>query len=364
VKLNSPKTFYIKTFGCQANEVDSSRIADFLIGVGLSKAKDYQLSDLVIINSCAVRQSAEDRVIGLVYKLSQLKKRPVIIVSGCLLYHNKAYLRQKFADKVGFFVKTGSWPKFISQHWPLAKIKIDKPHLVDQLAYIPIMEGCNNFCTYCVVPYARGREKSYLPLTIFCLVNRAIKNGASQILLLGQNVNSYGKDLPVSELKSLTNTCYQTPFASLLKKLAGFEAIEKISFLTSNPQDLNEEIIEALSLEKIDNQLHLPVQSGDDEILRAMNRRYTSLQYIELIKKIKAVNPKIKVSTDIIVGFSGETEEQFNNTVKLCRQVGFNKAYINKYSPRPGTAAEHLVDNVSWQEKRRRWEILNRLINN
>lgn len=362
--LAKTKTYYIKTFGCQANEADSEKIASFLDQAGLSEAKRIEEAKLVVINSCAVRQSAEDRAIGLVHNLSQRNSRPMVIVSGCLLYHNRKYLKEKFhSGTVDFFVKNADWPEFIFDHWA---VRVNQKQVKRKLlgtAYIPIMEGCNNFCTYCVVPFARGRERSLRPKEVICQVRQAIKSGYREVLLLGQNVNSYGKDLEETDLAFLGQTDFRTPFAALLAKLNRQKGLEKISFLTSNPQDLDDDIIRALALAKIDRQLHLPVQSGNDDILKAMNRKYTALQYIELVEKIKEMVPEIKISTDIIVGFPGETEEQFQNTVSLCRKVGFNKAYINKYSPRPQTAAFRLEDNVPWSEKKRRWQILDQLIN-
>ncbi|MDD3531858.1 MAG: MiaB/RimO family radical SAM methylthiotransferase [Candidatus Shapirobacteria bacterium] len=362
--LAKAKTYYIKTFGCQANEADSEKIASFLDQAGLRESREIKRADLVVINSCAVRQSAEDRAIGLVHNLSQKTKRPIIIVSGCFLYHNKKYLYGKLGQKVDHFIRTAFWPEFIARYW---RVKVEQDRVKRKTTnpvYVPIMEGCNNFCTYCVVPHARGREKSFLPKKIICQVNQAIISGYQDILLLGQNVNSYGKDLKEKDLVFLRKeTKFGTPFAALLAKLNDLKGLKKISFLTSNPQDLDDDIIRALTLSRVDRQLHLPVQSGDDDMLKIMNRKYTALQYIKLVKKIKKTIPEIKISTDIIVGFPGETEEQFQNTVSLCREINFNKAYINKYSPRPQTEAAKLEDDVSWSEKKRRWQILDQLIN-
>ncbi|MDD3679604.1 MAG: MiaB/RimO family radical SAM methylthiotransferase [Candidatus Shapirobacteria bacterium] len=362
--LNKLKTYYIKTFGCQANKADSERIVGFLNRAGLKQVSDCQKAELVVINSCSVRQSAEDRSIGLVHKFSQKQPRPVIVVSGCVLYHNEKYLKAKFDSKVDFFIKTASWLDFTTKHWPTMNGQILLPERkTTDVANILIMEGCNNFCSYCVVPYARGQERSLEPREIICQIKQVVKSGGREVLLLGQNVNSYGKDLKNSQLKFLDRGKFKTPFAVLLNSINKIEGIKKISFLTSNPQDLDDDIIKALVLSKVDRQLHLPVQSGDDQILGAMNRKYTTLQYIKLVKKIKNEVPGIKVSTDIIVGFPGETRKQFQNTVSLCQQIKFNKAYVNKYSPRPQTAAARLIDNVSWQEKRRRWLVLEKLIN-
>ncbi len=225
-------------------------------------------------------------------------------------------------------------------------------------ALVSIMEGCNNFCSYCVVPYARGRETSRSFNEIVCEVEELAERGYKEIMLLGQNVNSYQPP----NLPNLPNTP-NTPFASLLTKLHGIKGIEKIAFMTSNPWDLDLEIIMAMSLPKIDRYLHLPVQSGDDEILKKMNRHYTAEDYLKLVEKIKSKIPDIKIGTDIIVGFPGETEEQFDNTLDLCKKVGFVKAYVSMYSPRPQTAAFEMQDDISHKEKRRRWKILDELIN-
>ncbi len=358
------KTYHIKTFGCQVNEVDAKRIALLLDQVGLRESEKIDQADLVIINSCAVRQSAEDRAVGLAYNLSRRNSRPVLIVSGCLLYHPQRYLREKFTDKVDYFVKTTSWPEFIFQRW---SARVDWGSLgkrnINPIC-IPIVEGCNNFCSYCVVPYARGREKSLDPQAIVCQIKQvAEKEGRQKILLLGQNVNSYGKDLKKLQLKTLVCDGFTTPFACLINTLNNLEEVGEISFLTSNPHDLDDDIINALKLAKVSRQLHLPVQSGDEQILKKMNRKYTAIQYIKLVEKIKREIPDIRISTDIIVGFPGETRQQFQKTADLCRKVGFYKAYINKYSPRPGTAAASLIDDVSWSEKKRRWLILEKLIN-
>jgi tRNA-2-methylthio-N6-dimethylallyladenosine synthase len=213
-------------------------------------------------------------------------------------------------------------------------------------ALVPIMEGCNNFCSYCVVPYARGREVSRLFDEIICEAEELAKRGYKEITLLGQNVNSY-----------------QPSFAKLLETLHKIPEIQKISFLTSNPWDLTDEIIEAMSLPKIDRYLHLPVQAGSDEILAKMNRKYTTKEYLRLVEKIRKKIPDIKIGTDIIVGFPEETEERFNQTVELAEKVGFVKAYIAMYSPREQTAAFKMPDDVPHKEKKRRWEVLDNLIN-
>lgn len=360
---NRLKTYFVKTFGCQANQADSEKIAGFLEAAGFRPAKKIDEANWVIINTCSVRQTAEDRVAGLVENIRKSK----IVVTGCMLYHPIADLKKKLPD-VDYFVKTNEWPEFFKGRCKVEPRREDGIH-----AWVPIMEGCNNFCAYCVVPYARGREKSRPFEEIIGEVEKLAKQGYGEITLLGQNVNSYGKDIEnlnlkmkneklQSKIQNLRNK-FASHFALLLAVLNEIPGLRKISFLTSNPWDLTDDIIQSIKLPKIDKYLHLPVQSGDDEILGRMNRPYTAVQYIKLIEKVRKEIPQIKIGTDIIVGFPGETEKQFKKTVELCKKVGFEKAYIAKYSPRPGTAAFKFDNDIPYQEKKRRWKILEELIN-
>jgi tRNA-2-methylthio-N6-dimethylallyladenosine synthase len=340
------------------NEADSEKIAAFLNLQDGVVVSDINKAEAVIINTCSVRQSAEDRVTGFVYNLSKRKPRPRIIVTGCMLRYPLPYLKKKlpYVDK---FLK-------ISDLIEEGKVKRkDKTH-----AWITIIEGCNNFCTYCVVPYARGRERSRSIEEIYGEVKQLVLRGYKQITLLGQNVNSYHKAKPFSvkdkNLKnkiSLLTRKYKNNFAVLLALLHEIKNLEKIKFMTSNPHDLDEGIIKAAALPKIDRYLHLAVQSGDDEILKKMNRKYTSAEFLNLVEQIRKTVPDIVIGTDIIVGFPGETRAQFENTVKLCKKADFSLAYISKYSPRPGTTAFKFKDNVSYKEKKKRWQVLNKLIN-
>ena len=336
------------------NEADSERIAGYYQSRGWQPADNYQDADEIIINTCSVRASAEHRVFGLVNNLRKLKIvncKLKIILTGCMLRLPLRTLKEKLPG-VDEFVRSD----FYILHSPLL-IRASSTH-----AFVPISNGCNNFCSYCVVPYARGREISRPFEEIVCEVAQLAKRGYKEITLLGQNVNSYGKNIHKSKIINHKSN-FKTPFAQLLYVLNDIDGIEKISFLTSNPWDLNDEIILAMKLPKIDRNLHLAVQSGDDDILKKMNRKYTAGQFIDLTKKIKKEIPEVKFSTDIIVGFPGETEKQFRNTVGLCQKVGFARAYINKYSPREGTAAYRLKDDVRPQEKKRRWLVLEKTIN-
>jgi tRNA-2-methylthio-N6-dimethylallyladenosine synthase len=338
------KKYFIKTYGCQANKADSERIARLYQEKGYQAAKNIGEADVVIINTCSVRESAENRVYGLIRNITMryalCAKRPKVVLAGCMLRLGVTSLKKKL-PQVDEFLRMEDYS------FDLTPIRKEKIH-----AWVPIMEGCNHFCTYCVVPYARGREKSRAFEEIVCEVERLAKQGHQEITLLGQNVNSYGKDLEPKK-----------KFSQLLHSLHEIKGLKKISFITSNPWDLTFDIIQSIKLPKIDKSLHLPVQSGDDKVLKKMNRPYTAKEYIALINQIRKEIPEIKISTDIIVGFPGATKEAFENTVKLCKKVGFDKAYIAKYSPRPGTVAFKLKDDVSPQEKKRRWRVLEELIN-
>lgn len=362
--MTKSKPFFIKTFGCQANKADSERIAASLEKKGYKATLNIKEADLVVINSCSVRQSAENRIGGLVRNLSLQRKETgkpeKIILTGCTLYHGIPWLKKRFKN-IDDFVPVADL--IDSKFTPKRK---DKIH-----AWVPIMEGCSHFCSYCVVPYARGKEVSRPFEEIACEVKKLARQGYKEITLLGQNVNSYGKDFsPKITIRIHSDYfhsgkfgCFKTLFALLLKTLHSVRGIKKISFLTSNPWDLTEDIIKAMSLPKIDRHLHLAVQSGDDEILKRMNRDYTAKQYVKLVEKIRQKIPEIKIGTDIIVGFPGETKKQFQNTLILCEKVGFEKAYVAMYSPRPGTAAYKMEDDVPYKEKKRRWKILDDLIN-
>jgi len=319
------KKYHIITFGCQANVADSERIAAKLEKQGYKKTESPEKADLIIINACSVRQSAINRVYGKLNKLNGKK----IILAGCVLQADK----KKMADKINAF-----WdPKEYFNCKPIYESK--------SRAFVPIMTGCNNFCTYCVVPYTRGREISRPIREIIDETKKLIKNKYKEIWLIGQNVNSYPN------------------FSNLLKTINNLPGRFTLHFMTSHPKDMNDKLIKIIKeSKKISKEIHLPVQSGDNKILKAMNRNYTVEHYKKLIKKILKEIPQAKISTDIIVGFPGETKKQFENTVKLFKEIKFFKAYISKYSPRPGTLAAKFKDNVPMEEKRRRWQILNKLV--
>ncbi len=319
--------YFVVTFGCQMNVSDSEKIAAFFENKGYKTCKKLEQADLVIINMCSVRQSAVDRVYGLESKL----KNKATILTGCILKRDKRKLSKIFNNIID--IKN--------------LIKAEPVYSSKSSASIPIMTGCNNFCSYCVVPYTRGKEISRPSKEIIAEVKKLVNKGYKEIWLLGQNVNSY-KDIP---------------FFQLLKKINKIPGEFSIKFTSSHPKDLSDDLIKTMKeCKKVAKYLNLPVQSGDDKILKKMNRPYTVKQYKVLVKKIRKEIPNIVLSTDVIVGFPGETKKQFENTKKLFEEVMFDMAYINKYSPRAGTSAFKLKDNVSPKEKKRREKVLEKLI--
>ena len=323
--------YHIITYGCQMNKSDSERLAAKLEKETCQPAKDIESADLVVINVCSVRQSAINRVYSKIRQLNSLKNQKSkikIILTGCILKKDVKRFEQ-LVDEIWPIVSAGQKTKCLSQKEVL----------------IPIMTGCDNFCSYCAVPYTRGREKSRPVLEIIKEIKSSLKSGGREIMLLGQNVNSYRSG--------------KTDFPKLLKKISQIEGNFEIKFMTSHPKDFSDELIKIIAQnEKISREIHLPVQSGDNQILKKMNRGYTAGQYKKLIKKIQKNIPGVKISSDIIVGFPTETEKQFQNTVKLAREMGFSQIYASAYSSRPGTAAAKLKDDISASEKKRRKKII------
>lgn len=368
--------YHIVTFGCAANEADSERIASYYEARGFTKAKSVRSADDVVINTCMIRQKAEDRVYGLVYNLSLAKKKGrklKIVVTGCMV---GMAAREKTGKMLSLLKK--KMPA-VDEFLPIeevgfdhAPIRSDRNH-----ALVPITNGCNNFCTFCVVPMTRGREVSR-PFEDILLESRtAAVQGMTHITLVGQNVNSYGADIVKSKVKSekskvkityvkhLGRLRIPTLFPHLLDEICRIEGIKLVDFISSNPWDFSDDLIDAIAKNsKISRHIHLPVQSGDNEVLRRMNRWYTREEYLLLVGRIRDRIPAATISTDIIVGFCGETVEQFANTVDLARRVGFTKAYVAMYSDRPATRAHKVYkDGVPYKEKKRRFKILEELIN-
>ncbi len=366
------KKYYIHTFGCQMNKADSERIAGDYQSRGFKKAKSAAKADEIVINTCSVRQRAEDKAVGFLYNLKENlknKQKPKIILTGCMIHHGEEKLLKMlpFVDEILPIDEVG---------FNQEAIRRDKHH-----AWIPISNGCNSFCTYCIVPFSRGREVSRPMRDILEEVENLVEKGYFEITLVGQNVNSYGLEklgiglrkilMDGNKIKLPTNQSqYKTfkakpPFVKLLEKILEFKQIKKLRFLTSNPWDFSDQLINCIARNnRIDRFIYLPVQSGSNKILKKMNRGYTRKQYLALINKIRIKIPKAEIGTDIIVGFPGETEKDFQDTVKLARKVDFKVAFVAQYSPRPHTfASKHYPDNVPPKEKKRRWDILEKLIN-
>lgn len=362
---------------------DSEHVAGMLEGLGFEKVGALvDLPDLLVVNTCSVRQAAEDKVYGLANKVKELKaQNPKLktVVMGCMVgsvrgersRYDEKYLKRRlpWADHLVETKEMGAIPALLHQdgfidEWAVAALGTPEPvRGKGRQAFINISSGCDNFCTFCVVPYSRGAEISRTKESIMHEAQHLVSGGYTHITLVGQNVNSWGIENHAQKLAIRTNSDEKLPFADLLRTLHEIEGLEKISFISSNPFDFTLDLVDALALPKIDRYLHLAVQSGDDEVLRRMNRRHTHTDFIELAKNVRSKVPDIQIGTDLIVGFPGETEEQFQNTVELCKKVHFSVAFISMYSPRVGTNAQKFFeDDVPRVEKRRRHKVLTEVV--
>lgn len=380
------RNYYIHTFGCQQNAADSERIAAYCESAGMKRAASAEEANYVVINTCMIRESAENRVYGLVNNLKTIKTEKhkkgeefTIVITGCMI---GMAVRDKTGKLTELYKKRmPAADRFL----PIEEIGFElKPlRATKQTALIPITHGCNNFCSFCVVPYTRGREVSRPYESIIAEAKKARQEGFTEVLLLGQNVNSYGSDLVQSKTKTkeftkwledkkvepvyvkhLGKSRIPTLFPHLLSDIAQMGFV-KVDFISSNPWDFSDELIQTIKHNpSITRTLHLAVQSGDDAVLKRMNRWYTSQEYIDLHTKIKKAIPEVKITTDFIVGFCGETDMEFENTVKLCKAVHFDRAFISVYSDRHGTYAhKYLKDDVPHPVKEQRWRTLDRLVN-
>lgn len=331
--------YSIITFGCQMNKSDSERIATVLEEKGYKQVSNVNEADLIMVNMCSVRQSAVDRVYGLgpkIKKLKTLNSKLKTVLTGCILKSDKIKFRQRF-DEI----------------WEMRNYFKVTPKCQNKLlGFVPISNGCNNFCSYCVVPFTRGLLICRSHREILKEVKSLIKKGTREIWLLGQNVNDYNS--PINQ---------KINFAKLLQMVNDVPGDFQIRFMSPHPADFTDELIDVMAKsKKVTKYINLPVQSGDNEILKKMNRSYTVEQYKNLVKKIREKIPDINLTTDVIVGFPGENQSQFENTVKLFKEIKFNLAYIAKYSPRRSTAAFQMKDNVPLKEKKRREKILREII--
>ena len=355
-KKGRPLTFCVNTFGCQMNARDSEKLIGILEQIGYVK-KETEDADFVIYNTCTVRENANNKVYGrLGYLHSQKKKNPDMMIGlcGCMMQEpevvEKIRTSYRFVDLVFGTHNIYKFAElivaaFVSKGM-IVDIWKDTDKIVEDLPVerkytfksgVNIMFGCNNFCSYCIVPYVRGRERSRDPKDIIREIERLVADGVVEVMLLGQNVNSYGKNLE-----------HPMTFAQLLEEVEKIDGLERIRFMTSHPKDLSDELIEVLGKsKKICKHLHLPLQSGSSRILKEMNRHYTKEQYLELVKKIRAAVPDIALTTDIIVGFPGETEEDFLETMEVVKEVQYDSAFTFIYSKRTGTPAATKEDQVS-----------------
>lgn len=357
--------FYnIITFGCQMNVHESEKIAGMLENLGYEPTNSKENADIIVFNTCAIREGAEDRALGNIGALKKLKKAnkdKLIVVVGCMTQQKSVadymYKTYPFIDIILGTHNLYELPNLITKRLNTKKRILDNINSYDIVENIPItrtsgdnawvniMYGCNNFCTYCIVPYVRGREKSRKKADILHEIKSLIdSNQYKQITLLGQNVNSYGKDSPENGT-----------FAELLNDICSLDGDFKLTFMTSHPKDLTDDVIDVMSSnDKILKELHLPVQSGSTKILNSMNRKYTREQYIALIDKIKTKMPDIRLTTDIIVGFPGETENDFNDTISLIKYVQYDGIFAFMYSKRAGTVAEKMQNQVPEDIKHKR----------
>ena len=350
-----PESFFVVTYGCQMNAHDSEKLAGMLKEMGIREAADREEADFVIFNTCCVRENAERRALGNVTWLKEVRKKNpglVIAVCGCMIQEpgmaEKILKQYKFINLAFGTSNLYRFPEllFRTLNTDRNTVVVEERDVIPEglpiararkeAAYITVMYGCNNYCSYCIVPYVRGRERSREPQRILKEAEGLLQSGVQEIMLLGQNVNSYGKDLNSGRMS----------FAALLRELDRM-GIPRIRFMTSHPKDLSDELIDAMgSCCHILPQFHLPVQSGSNRILKDMNRHYTRRQYLDRVRRLREAVPGIGLSTDIIVGFPGETEEDFNDTMSLVNEVRYDSAFTFVYSPRVGTRAAEMEGQI------------------
>ncbi|KOF56869.1 MULTISPECIES: tRNA (N6-isopentenyl adenosine(37)-C2)-methylthiotransferase MiaB [Clostridium] len=365
--------FYIETWGCQMNAEDSEKLSGMLKKLDYTSTDNKNEADLIIFNTCCVRENAELKVFGNLGVLRKLKaKNPdlIITVCGCMMQENKMAedikKRFPFVDIIMGTHNIQMFPSYLKEVKENRKSVLEiwdkEEDIIEGLpidrdseikAFVTIMYGCNNFCTYCIVPYVRGRERSRKPSDIENEIKKLVVEGYKEVTLLGQNVNSYGKGLEE-----------EINFAELLRRINKIEGLERIRFMTSHPKDLTDDVIKAVAeCDKVCEHIHLPVQSGSSEIMKKMNRHYDRDYYMTLIKKIKEQIKDVAITTDIIVGFPGETEKDFEDTLSLVEEVGYDSAFTFLYSIREGTPAANLKDQIPEDVKHERFNRLVEVVN-
>ena len=363
-------TFFVETFGCQMNVRDSETIKGWLCEIGYTEAEDKESADFILFNTCCVRDHAEKRLMGNIGALKELKDaRPGTIIGVCGCMMQQEGVAKKLLNRfphVSLVFGTNVLHRFPSMLQTVLNgeriavtdraddaIAEGLPKMRDNLrsAFVNIMYGCDNYCSYCIVPYVRGRERSRRPEDVKREIVSLVSSGISEITLLGQNVNSYGNDGSTG-----------MHFADLLRYVSDVPGLRRIRFMSSHPKDLNDDVIRAIAeIPNVCHHVHLPVQSGNNEILKRMNRRYTREHYLSIVQRLREAVPDIEFTTDIIVGFPGETEEAFNDTMSLVKEVGFAAAFTFAYSPRQGTVAARMEDQIPEPVKKQRLSALNTL---
>ena len=370
-QIGTNKKYYIKTYGCQMNEHDSENISAILIDMGFTKTDKLEEADLIILNTCAIRENAHNKVFGLLGRIKHMKQIKEVMVGfgGCMAQEEtiveEILNKYKWIDFVFGTHNIVELPKIVEKAYNSKKQEIEvfsiEGDVIENIpvkrdskykAWVNIMYGCDKFCTYCIVPYTRGKQRSRLPKYIIDEVNELIKNGYKEVTLLGQNVNAYGKDLDINY-----------DMANLLEDVAKTN-IERVRFVTSHPWDFNDDMINIISKYKnIMPYIHLPLQSGSNKILKLMGRRYTKEEYLTLYNKLKSKIPNCAITTDIIVGFPNETKEDFNDTLDVVNTCKYDGAFTFIFSPRIGTPASRMQDTISLEEKEERLHSLNDLVN-
>lgn len=370
--LGKGKTYFVKTYGCQMNEHDSENIKAILEDMSFTEVDDMEKADLIILNTCAIRENAHNKVFGMLGRIKHLKEsRPDIItgVCGCMVQEESVVeeimTKYKWIDIVFGTHNIHNLPNILNASLAKNKLEVEVLSIEGDVlenipvkrenpykAWVNIMYGCDKFCTYCIVPYTRGKQRSREPKYILEEVEKLVKDGYKEVTLLGQNVNAYGKDLEINYT-----------MANLLEDVAK-TGIERVRFVTSHPWDFNDDMINIIA--KYDNimpYIHLPLQSGSSRILKLMGRRYTKEEYLELYNKLRSKVPNCSITTDIIVGFPGETEEDFNETLDVVEKCKYDSAFTFIFSPRIGTPACRMLDETPKEVKEQRLYKLNDLVN-
>lgn len=373
-KMNAGKVlnYYILTMGCQLNENDSEKLCGMIENMGYSKTEDLNEADLVLFNTCCVRENAEDKLFGKLGEVKKVKEKrgTIIAIGGCMM--QEKHIQEKLKKSYPFFdiiFGTHTIYKFPEDVYRIMQSEKQIQDVLDIdgevieglpikrndniKASVTIMNGCNNFCSYCIVPYVRGRERSRDPEDIINEIESLAKVGYKEITLLGQNVNSYKGNGNLGIYK----------FSELLKAVNKIQGIERIRFVSPHPKDFTDDVIEAIALsDKVCKIIHLPLQSGSTEVLKVMNRKYTKEQYLSLVEKMKSKIPGLKLSTDIIVGFPGETEEDFEDTLDVVRKVCFEQVFMFIYSRRVGTPGDKMENQIPEEIKHKRFDRLKALV--